>query len=229
MPAIRTLVCLSTLVVAIGCGSEERPAANSAPAANASAAKPDPAADRRIAEEAAARLDDLPSGWVEEGGGEEVETSCTTISAASRAATGAYSSPEFSEGDGPVASNVVFVYPDEPAAQRGFEQITSEGTHSCYAELMTGFLASDPDVEIGETEAKPLSLDLAGDQVTATRVTVPMSGVAIELESNTDLVVVRVGRGVTISSFIDGNGPFDADIRDTLSAATVERLTAGLK
>ena len=40
----------------------------------------------------------------------------------------------------------------------------------------------------------------------------------------TDVVVTRVGRGVTINVFIHGSGRFDADLRDEVSMTTVGDL-----
>ena len=167
---------------------------------------PDAAADERVAKDAAVRSDDLPSGWQQEGGGENFESPCAPIQEASKLAGARYTSPRFSTGDGPLTLNVVYVFPDDAAARRGFELISSEETEDCAAELTVAGLASDDDVEIGATEKRTLPIDPLGDQCKATRVTVPISGHALEMDLTTDVVVTRVGRGVTVNSFIHGSG-----------------------
>ena len=225
MTLLRTLACLPLLAFAVGCGAEDQPRAAAAPAAKST---PDKAADKRIAEGAALRLEDMPSGWVEAEAGPDGDSPCKPVQAAGKLATAQHNSPRFNPGDGPTTLNSVHIFPDDATAQKGLELITSEETQACHAELVVGGLRSAEGVEVGEPTMREMSVEPLGDQRQGTRVTVPISGQAIELDMTIDLVFVRVGRGVTTNVFIDARGPFEPKLRDKLNATIVQRLTDGL-
>jgi hypothetical protein len=155
------------------------------------------------------RLSDFPSGWTEYGK-RDTESTCKSIVAAKQTATDYDRSPDFEKREGMIATSSVFVYKDEAAARAGFRTLAGEITAKCLAG------------SLGAPRATRFEIAAAGDERTALRATVPAT--RAHPGGVFDLVFVRAGNGVAQLVLAGVKFPFDAHLREQLTAKVAERL-----
>ena len=217
------------------CGGSDDPAPSSdsagTPAATATATPtptPDREADGRVARQSTLTLEDFPSGWTETPDDESNDSKCEQVEAAKAQTTARATSPRFSEGENTQVQNSIYVFADASTAEQAFAQVSGEETRLCYADTVTEALKGQTDLDVGETQSARLSLDPVGDQREAARLTVPLSAEGVDVDLVIDLVFVRADRGLSLSLFINVSAPFDADLREELTATSVTRLSDAL-
>lgn len=226
-------LALLTVLLVTGCGgsSDSKSATDSASTQEPSAtATSDRAADRAIALESTLTLEDFPSGWTQADEGQEpARVQCEQIEAAKAKTTARTNPPRFSAGENTAVQNSVYLFADESTAEQAFEQVSDKSTRFCYVEAVIQALKQRKDLEVGDTTSALLPLDPLGDQRNAARVTVPLTtaeGVDVDLVA--DMVFVRSDRGLSLGLFIDVVSPFDSDLREQLTATSVQRLSDNL-
>jgi hypothetical protein len=199
----------------------------------------DPAADKRIAEEAGFVLEDFPTGWQQgdEEDDDQEEAPCPAIRDAREATSARAESPEFREGRGAQAQSIAYIYPDEAAATQAFAGLTSNESRTCLGEAIGEVLGESlgeqagpagGGAEVGEPETSRVSTEPLGDEREAVRITVPVSAEGIDVDLVIDTVFVRVGRGIALPLFVDTFSAFDEDLKADLTSTVVRRLSAGL-
>lgn len=236
-----SLVVLTALAGCGGSGGDKpetvtvsAPAAGSTPSAATTAAIPDApsrARDKQIAKDALLILSDFSSGWTAKDSDEDnAKSPCRGIQDAKDATNGRESSPDFDKGDSEV-SNTVYLYSDETKAKAAFEGLTNQDTRKCVGKKARDGIddsVKDSDAKIqGETTSE-LNVPPVGSDSAASRVTVPYKAI-LDSEVDFDLIVVRVGRGISVVTAANDGGPFDDDQRDELIGISARRLDRALK
>jgi hypothetical protein len=222
------LLALLLVSFAVGCGGsdDDEPRATATPTATASPTVT-PAADDEIAAEfATLKLEDFPAGWTETEDPENLESRCKDVEAAKELASARANSSRFNQGQTTLVQNAIYVFEVEATAQEAFGMVSGEDTQACYSEAVTGAFAGQAGIETGEPETAPLEVAAVGDEHAAARVTIPIADQGLEVNATIDLVFVRAGRGLSLNLFVNALAPFDAPLRDQLTAATVDRLAA---
>ncbi len=232
MAALRTLIPLALAVVAIGCGGgdddePERAATPSpTPTATASPTVTPAADDQTAAEFAALKLEDFPSGWTAAEDPDNLSSRCEQVEAAKELTSARQNSPRFSQGQTTLAQNAIYVFEDEATAQEAFGNVSGQETQDCYSKAVTDVFAAQAGVESGAPQIAPLEIAPVGDEHAAARVTIPIEAQGLEVNVTIDLVFVRAGRALALNLFVNALAPFDATLRDRLTAASVDRLAA---
>jgi hypothetical protein len=121
----------------------------------------------------------------------------------------------------------VYVYADRTAATRAFKAVSRRETRRCYADRISKALSAS-GIEVRKVKTARLSLDPLADQRAGGRVTIAVTSEGVDADLYLDLVFVRTGRGVSLGLFTAALGPFDADLRTTLTAKLLRRLSDGL-
>jgi hypothetical protein len=188
----------------------------------------DRVADTRVAKQAVIALADFPASWTEPDRSAPSKVKCPAFRAARAQASGRAISPRFSHGEDTEADGAVYVFADEPAAQRAFAALSGKATRRCYGAQAAQALVSTGRLTVGEVGTARLSMDPLGDEQATSRLTLPVTGQGTHAEIYVDLVVVRVSRGVSAGLFIDTYSPFDEDLSRDLTAKQVRRLAHGL-
>ena len=224
---LRSLIGLALVVVAIGCGGgDDEPERAATPTATASPTVTPAADDETAAEFAALKLADFPSGWTANENPENLESRCEDVETAKERTSARANSPRFNTGQTTLVQNAVYVFDDEPTAQEAFTLVAGAETQDCYSEAVTDVFAAQAGVESGEPQIAPLEVAAVGDEHAAARVTLPIKAQGLEVNVTIDLVFVRAGRALSLNLFVNALAPFEAALRDRLTAATVGRLAA---
>jgi hypothetical protein len=71
-------------------------------------------------------------------------------------------------------------------------------------------------------------MDPLGDERDASRITLPVTSEGTEVDVFADHVLVRVGRGLALLTFVDVLSAFDEELSADLTSTVVRRLAAGL-
>jgi hypothetical protein len=191
-------------------------------------------ADQRIASDARLRLSDLPPGWMGQNTATRLtaDAPCPGLRRAASDISAGKISPIFSDGGVRTAQSETYVYADIAMAKHWFAEFTSRSTRACLARLLREELAATvlvPGVNIGPITVRGISVAPVGDQDSAFRITVPVSGSGVHLKVDADAVFVRTGRGIAIFSLGKLGSPFDPSLEHTLIKTVVDRLAADLR
>lgn len=157
------------------------------------------------------RLSDFPGGWRQYGAGGK-QVTCASILDARKRAQEHGQSPQFEHPDGFVVASTVYRYADADKASEGFKALSSDTTGRCLAN------------SLGSATTAPLTVAAVGDERSAMRASVPAT--KDHPVAAYDLVVVRTGSGVGELIFAGVRKPFDARLREQLTAKLAERLKA---
>jgi len=157
------------------------------------------------------RLSDFPSGW-RQYGPDSKKVTCASILDARRRAAEHQQSPQFEHPDGFVVASTVYRYADAQEAGAGFKALSSDTTGRCLAKSQ------------GSATTAALSVSAAGDERSALRATLPAT--KDHPVAAYDFVVVRTGSGVAELIFAGVRKPFDARLREQLTATLADRLKA---
>lgn len=215
----RVLVFAGSMTLA-SCGGSTTPT---------SSPTPDASADRQIARESTLRLEDFPSGWTEADNDESATAKCEGVEEAKKATSARANSSRFGEGENTEVQNWVYLFADEAEAEQAFTQLSGKDTRVCYAEGLTDALTEASGLTVGEPRSARLSLDPLGDEREAARVTLPVTTEeGLDVDVIVDLVFVRADRGISLGLFIDVLSAFDGDLREQLTATSVQRLSDNL-
>lgn len=234
----RLLLALTASILLAGCGGssdEERAAGTPAPTAAATetappAATSDPAADEQIARASTLKAEDFPAGWTSEPDDQgDTDSGCEDWEAAKRETSARYDADEFSKGDTTQVINTVYVYADEAAATGAFARMGTDETRTCFGEELAKQLAAETDIQLGDVTDEPIEVEGVGDENAAGRLILPLKVEEATVELAIDLIFARTGRGVQLLAFLNIQDPFDADLREQLTAAGVDRLTQNLQ
>src|SRR5262249_39156758 len=149
------------------------------------------------------RLSDLGPGWVAGSSAARptAEEPCPSLRRAAGAISAAKISPLFSISSGHplTAQGETYVYADIAQATHWFDEFSSRRTRACLAALLREELSTaviEPGVRIGAVTLHSLAVSPVGDQDSAFRVHVPVTGGGVNLKVDADVVFVRVERGL---------------------------------
>jgi hypothetical protein len=221
MGRLRVLACLPLAALAIACGSgDDKPAKPKATASRAD--------DMRVAKDATLKLKDFPPGWKGEPSSEDRTSKCARVEETKKLVSARATSDSFSQGQTTLAENAIYVFPDEDTAKKGFQLVSGTDSQDCYARIVVQAFASQPGVKVGTPRATHPEMESVGDEHSATRVAVKLSSKQVGVDVVVDLVIVRTGRGISLSLYVNLQEPFDEALRVKLTSATVERLHDGL-
>jgi hypothetical protein len=194
------------------------------------------ARDQRIANDARLRLSDLPPGWMAGSSAAQptAEAPCPSLRRAAGSISAAKVSPSFSIATGPTlaAQSETYVYADTALARHWFGRFSGPRTRSCLARILRAELATTvelPGIKIGPIGVGVLSIAPIGDQDSAFRVTVPVSGSGMSFNVDVDVVFVQAGRGLEIFTLGSVGSPFDPGLETSLVTAVTGRLDADLQ
>jgi hypothetical protein len=157
------------------------------------------------------RLSDFPSGW-RQYGADSSKVTCASILDARKRAAEHEQSPQFEHPDGFVVASTVYRYADDAQAREGFKALASDTTGRCLAK------------SLGSATTAPLDVPAVGDERSGLRATVPAT--KDHPVAAYDFVVVRTGSGVAELILAGVRKPFDAHLREQLTATLAARLKA---
>lgn len=214
MGRIRALACLPLAALVIGCGSsgDDKPAA------------PPRVNDAQVAKTATLRLADFPDGWKGEPTTADRTSRCARVKDAQKLVSARNTSQSFSRGQTTLAENAIYVFPSESVAQQGFKLVSGAESQACYTDTVLKAFSSQPGVKVGRPRTTHPELESIGDEGDATRVAVALSAKQLKIDVIVDLVIVRSGRGLSLSLYVNVAKPFDEALRRHLTEVTVERL-----
>lgn len=186
-----------------------------------------PLSDARIARRAVIRSSDFPRGWkVETATGDRIR--CRTTTAARTAASGFARSRTFALGQNTEAEGAAYVYAKRAGAERHFDALRGSGLTGCLTREVKRAFATAGGFTVGAITTAPLEPGAVGDERAGTRITVPVSRQGVDANVLIDVVVVRVGRALSLGVFVDALTEFDSGFRAKLTATQVRRLRADL-
>jgi hypothetical protein len=239
--------------VVIGAVGLTWPIAGIAGVAVATTPPSDPAAPATTvsAEQAAAAeaallvLSDFPTGWTEEVEAEPTEQELAYQAAVAECADG---TGNLLDLGGPRAKSPDFVGPDDqrveqsvtivdPAVAEDFmARFSAPGVEECFGDAVRAFIAEnfassdDPsqtlpgDVTVGELTIDEILIEPVGDELTAYRVTIPMTVSGLTLDVFVDIVAVRSGGSIAGLTFQSVFEPFTPEDVEQYLTVAVERL-----
>jgi len=242
------------LIAVAGCGDSSEDATQTAagqtqtpPTATAGSSPPatpstvantpavDKEADQRIADAAALKLSDLPSGWTASPDDSESETmTCSGYDKLRNQAT--------ARGHGLVFSNAsenaeviqnVWLYPDGRAPQQIMDLFDDQEFINCYAaaladSLKEAYEQAGKGVKVNDVKASMLRVADQGDQSAGLRAAIELNVDDTDVDAVMDVSLVRVGRGMELIATYAAFSPMSDTERDRLSAISVDRLSAAL-
>jgi hypothetical protein len=232
---VRVTVAVIAFAALLGWGAGSSAAASKSRSGTSESAT-GMAADQRIANDARLRLSDLPPGW---GAGSSAaqptaDAPCPRLHRAAGWISAAKVSPSFSFSSGATlaAQSETYVYADTALAKHWFGEFSSRSTRTCLAQILRTELATTvelPGIRIGPIRVRVVSIAPVGDQDSAFRVTVPVSGSGTSLRVDVDVVFVRAGRGLQIFTLGSVGSPFDAGLETSVVKSVSDRLAADLR
>jgi hypothetical protein len=193
-----------------------------------SAAARAPAPDRELAEQARLTLEDFPSGWTAADADSRKIAKCDAVDAANRTASARARSPLFTHGENTETQTTIYLFADEQAARDAFDGISAQETRDCYVKQLTAAITASGRAKVRDVKTTRLSIDPLGDRHDAARITVAFTAHDIDADLVIDLIYVRVGRGLSLSVFLDVFSAFDEKLRAKLTAASADRLANAL-
>jgi hypothetical protein len=218
MGRIRALACLPLAALVIGCGSsgDDQPAAT--PRVD----------DAQVAKAATLKPADFPDGWKGESTSADRTSQCARVKDAQKLVSARSTSQSFSRGQTTLAENAIYVFPSDAVARQGFTLVSGAESQACYTDTVLQAFSSQPGVKVGEPRTTHPELESIGDEGDATRVAVALSAKQLKIDVIVDLVIVRSGRGLSLSLYVNVAEPFDEALRRHLTEVTVERVHDGL-
>jgi hypothetical protein len=193
------------------------------------------ARDQRIANDARLRLSDLPPGWMAGSSAARptADAPCPSLHRAAGWINAAKVSPAFSFSSGSTlaAQSETYIYADTSLAKQWFGKFSGRRTRTCLARILRTELETAvgfPGITIGPIGVEVLSIAPVGDQDSAFRVTVPVSGSGTNFKVEVDVVFVRAGRGLEIFTLGSVRSPFDPALEASLVTSVTGRLDADL-
>jgi hypothetical protein len=226
---------VAVVVLAIGGGSTttaavadvalQPPAASEAPLVGP-APPSTPEQDRRIAQNAVLRLDDLPFGWSTydddpPSTSQKTTGKCAGLKLGSATRTARADSGGFLVGrNRSFGRHTVNLFPDPERAVAVFERMIGRTERRCYAREIRRHALKTWAETVTATETSQFRVEMLGDRTAATRTTVWFTdadgpGVVIF-----DRVYTLIGRGLSLSQFTD----IRAKRRTTFARAAALRL-----
>ena len=233
---MRVPIAVLALLFVLGCSDESTPDVDTAPVETQAATD-----DQAIAEAALLTIDDVPTGWTEVAAPDESDDvvaarqqvrACYGSGSGgpidfggAQASTGEFASPD----DESVAHDVAIG--DEQRAKDLMAGLADDSVAGClesaFPELLELALA-DQDLQVGEVTVGRLSVAPAGDEVVAYRLDITVIAGDEPVDVFSDLVVVRVGRGLSALQFQSSLLPFSSTGIDDYVALTTDRLRDAL-
>jgi hypothetical protein len=182
----------------------------------------------RIARDSLLTTRDFPAGWAATGAEPSLTVRCGAAVAARRGASARANSPTFSADRSTAVSQTVYVFADESAAARSLAALTATRTRSCLAAQLHRRLARSSTAAIGKPRSARLATEPLGDDRDAARIRLPAGIDGRTIDVVFDLAFVRVGRALQIVVFADTIEPFDAALRERLTAEAADRLRSNI-
>jgi len=222
------LLALAASLALTACGGDDEPTAPRAPARTDTTTGP---AGAKITAEAVLRAADLPNGWASALREDLREQSdCAAFKEARAASSAHVLSRTFSHSSEGSVSQTVYLYDDEQQARGLYRKLVSLETRKCRGLFTRDRLKRlfKTNIKAGDVGSSEPPLDPAGDESHAVRITVDYTRSKRSRRLRQDLIFVRVGRGISISSFINETQPFDKQLRARLTRTAARKLSAAL-
>ncbi len=223
--ALAIVLCLALALAA--CGGSDGDGDETA-ATTSTATK---ATEQRIAGASALSLKDLPKKWfVAADSSDSSRFTCKPVLEARAAVSARKASPVFQHIPLGQVTHTVYLYADERRAIDAFDKLTAPKTRDCYATEFKALTAKSADggLEAGDVTATELEIDSAGAQSSGLRIALKYEIAAQSGTLTADLVLVRVGRGVSLLTLADEMNPIDAKLRGRLVTTMVRKLDRAL-
>jgi len=229
---VRAPIAVMALLFVLGCSDESKSDRDTVAPVETQASSD----DQPIAEAALLTIDDVPTGWTESAVPDEGDD----VAAARQEVRDCYGSGPSGPIDigGAQAGTGQFESPDDESVKHdvaiGDEQgamdlMASLADDSAFPELLQLALdAANQDFELTDVTVGRLSVAPAGDEVVAYRVDITVMAGDESVDVFSDLVVVRVGRGLSALQFQSSLLPFSATDIDDYVALTTDRLREAL-
>ena len=236
---MRAPIAVMALLFVLGCSDESKSDRDTVAPVETQASSD----DQPIAEAALLTIDDVPTGWTESAvpdEGDDVAAARQEVRdcygsgpsgpidiGGAQAGTGQFESPD----DESVKHDVAIG--DEQGAMDLMASLADDSVASClesaFPELLQLALdAANQDFELTDVTVGRLSVAPAGDEVVAYRVDITVMAGDESVDVFSDLVVVRVGRGLSALQFQSSLLPFSATDIDDYVALTTDRLREAL-
>ena len=232
-PIRATLIPIFASFALAACGGNDGPATQQgprpAPSTDASTESTSPAADDKAAiRKALLVLTDLPTGWTGSDDEDESDPSdCAAIRSARSAASARDSSRDFAHQPTGQVSHSVYLYSDEQRAASAYRDLVTQESRTCLGSQLRDRLSRETvqkDVKVGDVETSELAIDPAGEQSSASRVSLDYSTSGLDLTLATDLVYIREGRGISFLVLVDETATFDEQLRARLASVVARKL-----
>jgi hypothetical protein len=240
---VRSLLSAAGVVIALGvaaCGSSSNSGSSTHSAATTTSIASTTtstttisAADKRIARDATLRLTDFPTGWeANDQSSPATKSDCQGLIGAKAAASGGASSPDFASSDNSQVSNAVVIFPDASTAKHWYTELSSQATRECLGKQIgteATKTASREGLTVGQITTGSVAIAPVGNERGAGRLTIPVSEGSLNVNVFSDLVVIRVDRGVQLLFLTNVLAPFDATLGAKLVKTAADRLTSALQ
>lgn len=199
---------------------------------------PDVAADQAIVDASVLTLKDMPAGWTAQAPDDEDENvegktkiaKCVGLDyddlyndTNPSAESDEFTSPEEKE-----VSVEVGLSATEEWMTNAFEIFSSSKFRECVVSSLEEDFESEDGVEVGEISINEMSFNPIGDEVSAFRMTMPLSSDGFDFEVIGDYVVVRIGRGQVVLSTFSLGSPLSVEEAEGFARLSVDRLAKGL-
>jgi len=237
--------CAAALMIAGRGGGSDTPTQSAtqetpAPATQASTAPRattpaiDAEADQAIADAAALKLADFPSGWTATPDDDDDKSplDCPGAEALHGSATGKVTTPTFENDSNEQVFETLGVFADDTLPSQLIDAISNQEFLDCLRDNMVGAIedaAESEDIELGDVQVVPLRVEDRGDESAGARVSIPMIIQGVSLNAALDLTAIRSGRGVLLLGTAGILSPMDDLDREHYAQLASDRLSEGLE
>lgn len=168
-----------------------------------------PEQDRRIAQKAVLRLDDLPFGWSTydddpPSTSQKTNPDCPGGRAAKETRTArAYAGGFLTDGDRSLGQQAIHLFPDPAQASAALEALTSRAERRCRARSTRRYALKTWADKVTAIRTTQFRVESLGDRTTATRTTVWFRDADGAQVIAFEQVYTLIGRALSISEFSD--------------------------